>query len=178
MRAFVAAPGKQQVDLGKAAGAKREAGGVATNPRVGAEVAAVERDFAFIGGKCEAERAPDGVFETLAQEHDVWRTEAVVLIARKSGCAVNVAAAKSGLEIKRNDALETSERSGKEEAEADNPLQIARNSFAGFAVFAAELFATLHLIFFDQRTAGKFVDPVNGAFIGAVAIARNVKARG
>lgn len=117
------------------------------------------------------------MFETLAEKQDARRAETVVLIAGKTGAAVDVTAAEGGLEIKWNDVATLRKRSGEEKPETEATLQITRDSFARHAAFAADFFAILNLFGFDERTSRKIVCAIDGAFVRTISVAREIKAR-
>src|SRR5690349_14961923 len=103
MRPLVAAECKQQIDLRKSSSAQRQAGGVAMYPMVAAQVAAGDTHLALIGLDGQTQRQiPDGVLQVFAEDHHVRCAETIVLVAAKNVVAIDVSAAKSRLEIKRN----------------------------------------------------------------------------
>src|SRR5580700_6632789 len=74
------------------------------NPRARTETAAGERYFSFVDHKGESQRqTADGVLEIFANQKDIRRTEAKILIAAQRLIAVDIRAAECGLEIKWHD---------------------------------------------------------------------------
>src|SRR5580692_2160711 len=74
------------------------------NPGARTEAAASERNFSFVDHKGEAQRqTADGVFEIFANQKDIGRTEAKILIAAQRLITVDIGATECGLEIKWHD---------------------------------------------------------------------------
>src|SRR5689334_22309523 len=102
MRAFVAAPGKQQIDYRQSSRANRQAGGVAVRQVVKSELAGPQRDSAF----SHHERCPDRPFvnrmlEARSQNHEVRSAKAVIGKARKKRYGVKVRSANRRVQVER-----------------------------------------------------------------------------
>ncbi len=49
-----------------------------------------KRDLSLIGRESETDGAPDGMLKTFAQQQCVGRAEAIVVVTRKPGTAIDV----------------------------------------------------------------------------------------
>src|SRR5439155_8575422 len=101
VRSFAAAPGIHEENLRKASRAQSKPGGIRVHPRIGAQVAAVQRNFSLIRGKCHPQRQlPDGMLKSFVQKHHIGCAKPVILKTRQSCIAIQIAPTQRGLKVK------------------------------------------------------------------------------
>ncbi len=127
MVTFVASPGEEEIDDGKASGVDGETCGEGVTEVVEGDVAAVHSYLGFIDGEEEASgEFAEGVFEGFAEEQKVRSTETVVRVTRQDGLTIEVGAADGGIVVEGNDAACVGYGAGHQETNADGAFEVLR----------------------------------------------------